>query len=140
MAPIELVSDTSETSCFGRLFSSVSNQSLPEINEKFDYSPVKPMYYNDDEEKKFTLMEQIINQKIESVSDRLYSISLDLHENFETGLKEVHAHSILTDFLEKEGFNVTRHAYGMETAFVAEYSRGSGRRIGVCAEYDGLPG
>ncbi|KAG1510657.1 hypothetical protein G6F53_006526 [Rhizopus delemar] len=58
----------------------------------------------------------------------------------ETGMKEVHAHNILTGFLEKQGFKVTRHAYGMDTAFTAEYSRGSGRRIGICSEYDGLPG
>ncbi|KAI9340346.1 hypothetical protein BD770DRAFT_399675 [Pilaira anomala] len=58
----------------------------------------------------------------------------------ETGMKEVHAHAVLTDFLEKKGFKVTRHAFGMKTAFTAEYSRGSGRRVGVCSEYDGLPG
>lgn len=58
----------------------------------------------------------------------------------ETGMKEVHAHAVLTNFLEKNGFKVTRHAYGMKTAFTAEYSRGHGRRVGVCAEYDGLPG
>lgn len=55
-------------------------------------------------------------------------------------MKEVHAHYILTKYLEKKGFTVTRHAYGMHTAFTAEYSRGSGRRIGICSEYDGLPG
>lgn len=55
-------------------------------------------------------------------------------------MKEVHAHQVLTDYLESQGFKVTRHAYGMETSFMAEYSRGNGRRVGVCAEYDGLPG
>lgn len=55
-------------------------------------------------------------------------------------MKEFHAHQILTDYLEKQGFKVTRHAYGMETAFTAEFTRGQGRRIGFCSEYDGLPG
>lgn len=55
-------------------------------------------------------------------------------------MKEYHAHQILTDYLEKKGFKVTRHAYGMETAFTAEFTRGQGRRIGFCSEYDGLPG
>jgi metal-dependent amidase/aminoacylase/carboxypeptidase family protein len=58
----------------------------------------------------------------------------------ETGMKEVHAHDVLTTYLEKKGFKVTRHAYGMQTAFTAEYGRGHGRRVGVCSEYDGLPG
>lgn len=56
-------------------------------------------------------------------------------------MKEFHAHDVLTAYLEKQGFQVTRHAYGMQTAFTAEYSRGDGgRRVGICSEYDGLPG
>lgn len=63
-----------------------------------------------------------------------------LHKNPEIGMEEHHAHKVLTDYLEKKGFQVTRHAYGMKTAFVAEYSQGEGRRIGFCSEYDALPG
>lgn len=56
-------------------------------------------------------------------------------------MQEYHAHEVLTDYLESKEFVVTRHAYGMETAFTAEYSKGTtGRRIGFCAEYDALPG
>jgi metal-dependent amidase/aminoacylase/carboxypeptidase family protein len=55
-------------------------------------------------------------------------------------MKEVHAHQVVTDYLEKQGFKVTRHAYGLETAFLAEYSQGEGRRVGVCSEYDALAG
>jgi metal-dependent amidase/aminoacylase/carboxypeptidase family protein len=58
----------------------------------------------------------------------------------EVGMKEKHAHDLLTGWLEKKGFTVTRHAYGMDTAFTAEYTRGQGRRVGICSEYDGLPG
>lgn len=63
-----------------------------------------------------------------------------LHKNPEIGMEEHHAHKVLTDYLEKKGFQVTRHTYGMKTAFVAEYSQGEGRRIGFCSEYDALPG
>ncbi|RCH77546.1 hypothetical protein CU098_004463, partial [Rhizopus stolonifer] len=83
---------------------------------------------------------KVINKEIESVSAELRKISLDLHEHPETGMREYHAHDVLTAFLEKKGFTVTRHAYGIKTAFTAEYSRGSGRRVGICSEYDGLPG
>lgn len=41
--------------------------------------------------------------------------------------------------LEKLGFEVTRHAYGLQTAFVAEYGHG-GRVVAYNAEYDALPG
>ncbi|KAI8370030.1 hypothetical protein EDC96DRAFT_440297 [Choanephora cucurbitarum] len=83
---------------------------------------------------------RVINRAIDAINDELREISLDLHEHPETGMKEYHAHDLLTAFLEKQGFQVTRHAYGIKTAFMAEYSRGSGRRIGICSEYDALPG
>lgn len=54
-------------------------------------------------------------------------------------MQEYHAHQLLTDYLEGQGFKVTRSAAGLETAFIAEYSRGEGRRIGFCSEYDALP-
>ncbi|KAI9310699.1 hypothetical protein BX666DRAFT_1869210 [Dichotomocladium elegans] len=85
-------------------------------------------------------IERTISKAIDAVSDELREISLDLHSNVETGMKEYHAHQVLTDYLEKKGFKVTRHAYGIETAFTAEFSHGQGRRIGLCSEYDGLPG
>lgn len=44
----------------------------------------------------------------------------------------------MCDFFEKLGFNVTRHAYGLETAF--EVIAGSeGRVVNFNAEYDALP-
>lgn len=49
--------------------------------------------------------------------------------------------SALCDFMEKKGFKVTRHAYGLETAWEAvfEYGKG-GRTIGFNSEMDALPG
>ncbi|KAG2190469.1 hypothetical protein INT46_001553 [Mucor plumbeus] len=156
MAPIQLKENEQQQSgCFSNIFSrftsSAPSSSDQNLNEKFIYSAVDPMEdlppYEDIVKslKKLDVkcdseIEAIINREINSINDELREISLDLHENMETGMKEVHAHKVLTAYLEKKGFKVTRHAYGMETAFTAEYSRGSGRRIGVCSEYDGLPG
>ncbi|KAI8086578.1 uncharacterized protein BX664DRAFT_336189 [Halteromyces radiatus] len=81
----------------------------------------------------------IVKEAIDNISSELREISLDLHANPETGMKEYHAHQVLTDYLEGKGFKVTRHAYGMDTAFTAEYSNGDGKRVGVCSEYDALP-
>jgi len=36
--------------------------------------------------------------------------------------------------MEKHGFKVTRHAYNIETAFLAEFSTGEGPNIGYCSE------
>jgi len=41
--------------------------------------------------------------------------------------------------MEKHGFKVTRHAFDLETSFLAEFSNGEGLNIGYCSEYDALP-
>jgi metal-dependent amidase/aminoacylase/carboxypeptidase family protein len=46
----------------------------------------------------------------------------------------------LTDYLEDLGFNVTRSAFNLTTAFRAEYSNGKGRVVSFNSEYDALPG
>ena len=63
-----------------------------------------------------------------------------IHDNPELSYEEVKAHDLLTDYLEQKGFVVTRHASGLNTGFIAEYSNGPGRRVGFCSEYDALPG
>lgn len=106
-------------------------------------------------------IKQVIDNTINSYSKTLRSISLkvnkqhvvclfcactnlliiQIHDNPETGNKEYKAFHLLTDFLEKEGFTVSRGAVGLDTAFIAEYTNGkAGRRVAFCSEYDALPG
>ncbi|ORZ26163.1 hypothetical protein BCR42DRAFT_401718 [Absidia repens] len=87
-----------------------------------------------------SVLEGIVEKALAQVDSELRAISVDLHEHTELSMKEKHAHDLLTSWLEEKGFVVTRHAYGMETAFLAEFSNGPGRRVGICSEYDGLPG
>ncbi|ORZ04937.1 hypothetical protein BCR42DRAFT_474351 [Absidia repens] len=87
----------------------------------------------------FDEADSIIKHAIDSADSELRNISLDLHAHPETGMKEYHAHDILTNYLDQKGFKVTRHAYQMPTAFIAEFSQGEGRRVGFCSEYDALP-
>lgn len=61
-----------------------------------------------------------------------------IHDNPETCYKEYKAHENITQFLEAKGVTVERHAFGLETSFVAEYGKG-GRVVTYCAEYDALP-
>ncbi|KAF9404906.1 hypothetical protein BGZ94_003884 [Podila epigama] len=91
-----------------------------------------------------------IKHAVDTDSSSLRNLSLQIHDNPELGYKEVFAHKILTDYLEEKGFKVTRHAYSIDTAFVAEYespativAAAAGekiRTIGFCSEYDALPG
>lgn len=84
---------------------------------------------------------ETINNTINQHSQELRDISLKIHDNPEQGNKEFKAFHLLTDYLEKKGFKVTRGVVGLETAFTAEYTNGKkGRRIGFCSEYDALPG
>ncbi|KAG0251714.1 hypothetical protein BG011_007427 [Mortierella polycephala] len=81
-----------------------------------------------------------VHQAIESVSAEMRDISLKLHSDPELSYKEYHAHALLTDYLEKKGFTVERKAYGLDTAFVARAGNSDKVTIGICSEYDALPG
>ncbi|CAI7638734.1 hypothetical protein PCG10_003650 [Penicillium crustosum] len=82
---------------------------------------------------------QDLLQIIDSKSQQLWEINQKIHSNPELGFKEFLAHDNITSMLEILGFQVTRHAYGLDTSFVAEYGKG-GRVVAYNAEYDALPG
>lgn len=51
------------------------------------------------------------------------------------------AHDTLTSFMASKGFSVTPHYLGLDTAWRAEFTHGTGGRvIGVNSEMDALPG
>ncbi|CAO3563782.1 unnamed protein product [Mortierella alpina] len=65
---------------------------------------------------------------------------LCLHADPELSYQEYHAHTLLTDYLERKGFQVQRKAYTLDTAFVARAGNSDEVTIGICSEYDALPG
>ncbi|KAF9411655.1 hypothetical protein BGZ94_001279 [Podila epigama] len=81
-----------------------------------------------------------VNHAIEAASAELRDISLKIHADPELAYEEHKAHALLTDYLEKKGFSVQRSAYGLETAFVATAGLSDKVTIGICSEYDALPG
>ncbi|KZP25570.1 aminoacylase 1-like protein 2 [Athelia psychrophila] len=84
---------------------------------------------------------QTIEDSITRVDPKLRELSLAIHDHPELGFEERFAHDILTDFMEKDGFDVTRHYLGLDTAWRAEFTSGKGGRvIGVNSEMDALPG
>ncbi|KAF0445459.1 amidohydrolase [Gigaspora margarita] len=86
-------------------------------------------------------LRDIVFQAIDEVSEELREISLKIHDNPELGNEEKFAHELLVNYLRKKGFNVTPSAYGLETAFVAEFQSktGEGRVVSFNSEYDALP-
>ncbi|CAG8682882.1 15221_t:CDS:10 [Cetraspora pellucida] len=78
---------------------------------------------------------------IENVSEELYEISVKINENPELAYEEKFAHKLLVDYLQEKGFKVTPSAFGLKTAFVAEFQSkaGRGRVVSFNSEYDALP-
>ena len=71
-------------------------------------------------------------QEICEISDKIW-------DSPETSFEEYTAVKLLTDALERNGFEITRNLCGMPTAFSASYGEGS-PSLGILAEYDGLSG
>jgi metal-dependent amidase/aminoacylase/carboxypeptidase family protein len=66
-----------------------------------------------------------VSDYIESISEILRPISLKIHDNPELNYEEFIAHETLTRFLKtRKGWKVTPSAYGIATAFIAEYDSG----------------
>ncbi|CAG8529606.1 6758_t:CDS:10 [Paraglomus occultum] len=83
-----------------------------------------------------------VESAIDEISEELRDISLRIHAHPETAMRETYAHEILTKFLESKGFTVTPGAFGLETAFVAEYHNmpeSKSRTVAYISEYDALP-
>ncbi len=75
---------------------------------------------------------------IEAADAELREISLGIHSHPELNFEEHHAHEVLTSYLEAQGFQVTRGAFGMPTAFSAIAGSGS-PTVAILCEYDALP-
>ncbi len=71
----------------------------------------------------------------------LIRLSDKIWEYAEVGMQEEKSAKALHNWLRKNGFYIRTGISGMPTAFLAEFSRGSGSPvIGLLAEYDALPG
>jgi amidohydrolase len=80
-----------------------------------------------------------VEADVDRMRESLLEISHALHAHPETAWDEHASAELLTGRLESWGFEVTRGAAGLPTAFTAEHGTGS-RTIGLVAEYDALPG
>ncbi len=79
-----------------------------------------------------------VSKQVDNSRQELIELSLKIHANPELGFREEKAVGWLTDFLQRNGFQVERNIGGLSTAFRATY--GSGKPvIGLIAEYDALP-
>lgn len=84
-------------------------------------------------------MKQELNQYLDGIRERLFSLSDTIWETPEIAFSEYRSMGALCAFLEEEGFSVEKGLAGMPTAFRAVY--GSGHPvIGILGEFDALDG
>ncbi len=85
-------------------------------------------------------LREIVCREIDSHTTELNTLSQEIWKHPELGYEEKFAHDYITNFLEKEGFQVER-GYKLDTAFRAVYGQdGHGPNICIICEYDALPG
>ncbi|KAF8347836.1 hypothetical protein F5887DRAFT_954361 [Amanita rubescens] len=83
----------------------------------------------------------IVEEVLDQLSPDLRGISLNIHSNPEIMFEETYAHDLLTDYMSRHGFKVTKHYLGLATAWRAEFQHGKGGRvIGINSEMDALAG
>src|SRR4051812_14149251 len=78
-------------------------------------------------------------QEVDKRAEVLIDASHQIHAHPELCYEEHFAHDILTGLLDAEKIDVRRHAFDLETAFIARAGT-EGPRIAVLCEYDALPG
>ncbi len=80
-----------------------------------------------------------VDKYVDKRAEELIEIADAVWDFSEVGFKEIRSSKIQGDYLERQGFKVTRGAGGIPTAIVAEW--GNGRPIiGFLGEYDALAG
>lgn len=79
-----------------------------------------------------------VDEDVLSRAESLVDVSHAIFDNPELRFNEYFAASRLADELEAGGLQVTRHAFGVDTAFMAE-AGSHGPLIVLCCEYDALP-
>ena len=76
---------------------------------------------------------------IDENKEALFGIADALWDHPETCYQEEEACKIICEYLENNGFEVTRNLAGISTAFKASFGKGK-PSLGILAEYDALSG
>jgi amidohydrolase len=84
-------------------------------------------------------VKDLVGEAVDRLGDELESLSRQIHDHPELGYQEVKAAGWLSDFLERQGFEVERGVAGVETAFRGTIDTGDGPTIAILCEYDALP-
>jgi amidohydrolase len=81
-----------------------------------------------------------VGAAIDAMRAELLGLSHAIHGEPELALEEFKAAGRLSDAVEGHGIQVQREAFGLKTAFAAEFGKATGPNIAILSEYDALPG
>jgi amidohydrolase len=76
---------------------------------------------------------------VDSIRDELLRLSHAIHARPELAFHEHEAAALLAESIRAAGLEVKTGAFGLETAFAAEFGSGSAGCVALLAEYDALP-
>lgn len=77
---------------------------------------------------------------IDAMREELLSLSHTIHGEPELALEEFKAARRLCGAVESHGIATQREAFGLKTAYAAEFGKTGGPNIAILSEYDALPG
>lgn len=77
---------------------------------------------------------------VDQLASELIDISRAIHGRPELAFDERYASQLLASSAERAGMKVVRGAYGLPTAFSAEFGQNKGACVALISEYDALPG
>ena len=77
---------------------------------------------------------------VDTLKGELIGLSRAIHAEPELSLHEFKAAERLATATETHAIAVSREAFGMKTAFAAEFGKSDGPVVAVLSEYDALPG
>jgi amidohydrolase len=85
------------------------------------------------------LLKRAALEAIDRLEPELLLVSHEIHAHPELAFEEHRAAALLIDALRKGELDVEAGAYGLATAFAAEFGAAEGPLVAVLAEYDALP-
>ena len=85
-------------------------------------------------------LKQDVVSAVDAMREELLALSHAIHAEPELALEEFKAADRLTKAVEKHGIATQREAFGLKTAYAAEFGKDGGPTIAVLSEYDALPG
>ena len=86
------------------------------------------------------LLRKDVASAVDSMRDELLALSHAIHGEPELSLEEFKAAARLSDAVAGHGIAVQREAFGLRTAYAAEFGKQGGPIVAILSEYDALPG